>query len=64
MSDVLHIEIVQWRNRFLWICKTFWCFFTVYVLEVLFVFSLVVWMEMNCSSTSGEWLWEDSMIPC
>jgi len=55
MSDVLHIEIVQRRHRFVWNCKMFLRFFALYVLEVIFVFSLVVGIEMKRSSTSGEW---------
>jgi len=48
MSDVLHIEIVQRRHRFVWNCKMFLLFFTLYVLKVIFVVSLVVWIELNC----------------
>jgi len=54
MSEVLHVEIVQRRHRFVWICKKFLRFSTLYVLKVLFVLSLVVWIEMNCCDTSGE----------
>jgi len=54
MSDVLHIEIVQRQHRFVWICKKFLGFSTLYVLKVIFVLSLVVWIEMICCGTSGE----------
>jgi len=74
MSDVLHIEIVQRRHRFVWICKAVLRVFALNVLKVIFGFSLVVWIEMNCCGTSGEypamsllhqeWLWEVSTIPC